>query len=134
MTSCFAIKALFMTDYNFYADYLIFFVNKTADETFEIKEMMGEIAMISKVLKNNNSFLVLAKNLRVTARAFAGVAGFLQQHILPEVLEAKNNVGEVQVRWVIDTSMSIVTTLISHAELTKDKESFVVMLPVPPAS
>ena len=121
-----------MTYYNFYAGYLLFFVNQTANENLEIREMMRELAQIARILEMENSFVVEANKLRVTARAFAGVAGFLQQHILPEVVAAKNKIGEVQTRWVIDTSMSLMTTLISHAELTKDRDNFIVIVPDPP--
>jgi membrane-bound lytic murein transglycosylase MltF len=72
--------------------------------------------------------------LRLTARALAGVAGFLQQHILPEVSAAKHLVGEVQTRWAIDTSMSLMANLLAHADMAKDSEEYTVMLPKPPAA
>ena len=108
-----------MTDYNFYAGYLRFAANKTERETPEITEMMAELERIAEILESGNSFIVKDRKLRLTARALAGVAGFLQQHILPEVITAENEIGEAQTRWVIDTSMEVMANLMAHAETTK---------------
>ena len=108
-----------MTDYNFYAGYLRFAANKTERETPEITEMMAELERIAEILESGNSFIVKDRKLRLTARALAGVAGFLQQHILPEVIAAENEIGEAQTRWVIDTSMEVMANLMAHAETTK---------------
>ena len=70
--------------------------------------------------------------MRIAARALAGVAGFLQQQILPEVVAAENKFGEVQIRWVIDTSMSVMANLMAHAETSKDSEDYEVVLPPAP--
>ena len=118
-----------MTDYNFYAGYLRFAANKTERETPEITEMMAELERIAEILESGNSFIVKDRKLRLTARALAGVAGFLQQHILPEVIAAENEIGEAQTRWVIDTSMEVMANLIAHAETTKDGENFTVNFP-----
>lgn len=118
-----------MTDYNFYAGYLRFAANKTERETPEITEMMAELERIAEILESGNSFIVKDRKLRLTARALAGVAGFLQQHILPEVIAAENEIGEAQTRWVIDTSMEVMANLMAHAETTKDGENFAVNLP-----
>ncbi len=121
-----------MGDYNFYAGYLRFAAKKTERETSEIEGMMAELDRIAGIIESENSFVVEADKLRLTARALAGVAGFLQQHILPEVIEAKNELGEVQTRWVIDTSMSLMANLMAHAETSKDSESYQVVLPEAP--
>ena len=118
-----------MTDYNFYAGYLRFAANKTERETPEITEMMAELERIAEILESGNSFIVKDRKLRLTARTLAGVAGFLQQHILPEVIAAENEIGEAQTRWVIDTSMEVMANLMAHAETTKDGENFTVNLP-----
>ena len=80
-------------------------------------------------LEHESRFKVEASKLQITARALAGVAGFLQQHILPEVVAAGNETGEAQTRWVIDTSMSIMANLMAHAETTNDSENYEVVLP-----
>ena len=121
-----------MGDYNFYAGYLRFAADKTDRDTSEIEAMMAELNRIAKILDQESGFTVEADKLRLTARALAGVAGFLQQHILPEVIEAQNEAGEVQIRWVIDTSMSLMANLMAHAETTKDSESYQVKLPDAP--
>lgn len=121
-----------MGDYNFYAGYLRFAAAKTARDTPEIEAMMGELDRIAGILEKDSGFVVEGDKLRLTARALAGVAGFLQQHILPEVVELKNETGETQIRWVIDTSMSLMASLMAHAETTKDSESYQVKLPDAP--
>ena len=128
----FRIKTPLMNNYNFYAGYLHFVAKNTKVDSPEIQNMMAELIYIAKILENDATFTVVQNKLRVTARALAGVAGFLQQHILPEILEAKNVLGELQTRWVIDTSMSLMSNLMVHAELTNDSEAFVVVLPKPP--
>jgi hypothetical protein len=121
-----------MSDYNFYAGYLRFAVNKTERDTPEIEAMMSELDTIAGLLENESGFTVEANKLRLTARALAGVAGFLQQHILPEAIEVKNTQGEAQIRWVIDTSMSVMANLMAHAEVSNDGESYQVELPNAP--
>jgi hypothetical protein len=121
-----------MTDYNFYAGYLRFVSENTTPDTPEIQDMMDELNYIARILDNNIKFTVEQNKLRITARALAGVAGFLQQHILPEIIESENILGELQVRWVIDTSMSIMSNLMVHAELTNNYDEFVAILPKPP--
>ncbi|MBT3991607.1 MAG: hypothetical protein HON14_12765 [Rhodospirillaceae bacterium] len=121
-----------MSDYNFYAGYLRFAAQKTERETPEIEEMMAELDRVAGALEAGDNFFVAADKLRVTGRALAGVAGFLQQHILPEVIAADNDKGEAQIRWVIDTSMSLMANLMAHAETTKDSEGYQVSLPDAP--
>ena len=128
----FRIKTPLMNNYNFYAGYLHFVAKNTKVDSPEIQNMMAELIYIAKILENDATFTVVQNKLRVTARALAGVAGFLQQHILPEIIEAENVLGELQTRWVIDTSMSLMSNLMVHAELTNDSEAFVVVLPKPP--
>ena len=123
-----------MGDYNFYAGYLRFVATKTESETPEMKEMMLELGRIANILEKESGFVVAENKLRLTARALAGVAGFLQQHILPEVTAAKHIVGEVQTRWVIDTSMSLMANLLAHADMAKDSKKYTVVLPKPPTS
>lgn len=121
-----------MSEYKFYANYLSFVAKKTTPTTDEIKDMMHELYCIAEILEVGSTFTVKKNKLRLTARAFAGLAGFLQQHILPEITETRNQIGEMQLRWVIDTSMDLMSNLIVHAELTGDADDFIVVLPKPP--
>jgi hypothetical protein len=121
-----------MSKYKFYANYLSFVAKKTTPTTDEIKDMMQELYYIAEILEVGSTFTVKKNKLRLTARAFAGLAGFLQQHILPEITETRNPIGEIQIRWVIDTSMDLMSNLIVHAELTGDADDFIVVLPKPP--
>lgn len=127
------VKTSLMSDYKFYASYLRFVAKKTTLDTPEIGGMMAELNHIAKILENDTTFTIEKNKLRITARAFAGVAGFLQQQILPEIKESKNITGEIQTRWVIDTSMELMSNIIVHAELKSETEDFVAILPDPPA-
>ena len=91
--------------------------------------MMAALLRIADEIEKTNRFRVEYEDARYTGRALAGVAGFLQQHILPEVIAAKNDLGERQVRWVIDTSMSMLATLTVHAETMKNNEPCEITLP-----
>ena len=121
-----------MSNYNFYAGYLRFVAQNTTADTPEIRDMMAELGYIANILEQEVTFTVEQNKLHITARAFAGVAGFLQQHILPEIIDAKNISGEREVRWVIDASMTIMSNLMVHAELADNSDGFLVELPKSP--
>jgi len=121
-----------MNAYNFFTAQLRFAASKTERSDVDIDAMMQLLNAIADQIDAHGSFHVEAKNMRTSARALAGVAGFLQQHILPEVIAAKNNVGEQQVRWTIDTAMSVMAMMMTHAEMTHDQDDLDVTLPSPP--
>lgn len=121
-----------MNAYHFFTAQLRFASSKTERTNDDVHHMMNLLADVADQIDKDESFHVEAKKLRTCARALAGVAGFLQQHILPEVILAKNNLGEKQVRWTIDTSMSLMATMMSHAEMTNDQDDLELTLPSPP--
>jgi len=121
-----------MRQYGFFTAQLRFAASKTERATADIDVMMDVLSDIADQIDAHESFTVDAKNMRIGARALAGVAGFLQQHILPEVIAAKNNLGERQVRWTIETSMALMATMITHAEMTHDQEALELTLPDAP--
>jgi len=118
--------------YGFLAAHLRFVAAKTAPETAEVAAMMAELKRIAAEVEADGGFTVPADRLRLAGRALAGVAGFLQQHILPEAVAAGHGPGEAQVRWVIDTCMEMMTTLTVHADAGGDAESLTLALPAPP--
>ncbi|SOE00496.1 hypothetical protein [Caenispirillum bisanense] len=119
--------------YDFYVRHLRFMARTAAHGDTVVAVMMDQLNRVADgIAAGRGSYVVPAKRLRVTARALAGLAGFLQQQILPEVVAAGNAVGERQVRWVIDTSMETVAALMIHAETTGDGEDCPVTLPPPP--
>lgn len=118
-----------------YVAHLRFVARTTARVAPEVEAMMAALDDIAgQVEEKGGAYTVPAGRLRVSARALAGVAGFLQQHILPEAVAAGNVAAEAQVRWVIDTSMEAVAALTVHAEQTGDGEPFRVILPPPPGT
>ena len=121
-----------MSNYNFYAGYLRFVAQNTTADTPEIRDMMAELGYIANILEQEVTFTVEQNKLHITARALAGVAGFLQQNILPEIINAKNVSGEREVRWVIDASMTVMSNLMVHAELADNSDGFLVELPKSP--
>ncbi|HEY9079612.1 hypothetical protein [Magnetovibrio sp.] len=123
-----------MSQYDFFTAQLRFAATKTERVSSEIDDMMQVLTSIAKQIDDREMFVVDARNVRLGARALAGVAGFLQQHILPEVVAAKNNVGERQVRWTIETAMSLMATMMTHAEMTHDKDPIELTLPDVPRS
>lgn len=121
-----------MADYAFYAAQLRFIARTTDRSQAEVAAMMDDLERVAGAVEAGPTYTVPADRLRTTARALAGVSGFLQQHILPETVAAENRVGEAQVRWVIDTSMEAMSMLMAHAELTADGADRTIDLPPPP--
>ena len=119
-----------MTKYDFFVAQLRFVAKRTERESDDISCMMDALGAISDQLsQGNENFFVPAKSLRMSSRALAGVAGFLQQHILPEAINAGNVAGEKQIRWTVETCMALMAKLLTHAELTHDAEGLNVTLP-----
>lgn len=121
-----------MADYAFYVAHLRFVAARTEAETPEIADMVAELDRIAAEIEARGALSVAPDRLRVAARGLAGLAGFLQDLILPEVVAAGNRGGERQVRWVIDTSMALMTKLTTRAELGGPDETFELRLPPPP--
>ena len=108
-----------------------FIVQKTERQSDEVALMMDALEDVIAQLEAGDgaSFRIEAQALRPTARALAGVAGFMQQHILPEATAAGNTSGEEQIRWTIDSCMSMMANLMTQAELDKDEKGLDVVLP-----
>lgn len=119
--------------YAFFAAHLHFVARTTERVTPQVGAMMDELQRIGDAVAAGESFTVPADRLRLTARALAGLAGLLQQRVLPEVVAEGNARGERQIRWVIDTAMETMAALTTHAELTGDGQDKTIVLPPPPA-
>ena len=78
------------SDYGFYAGILRFVAKKTESDDREIRVMMGHLSGIATAIEHSGRFVVERGNCESAARAFAGVAKFLQERILPEALSAGN--------------------------------------------
>lgn len=133
-----------MVDYDFYAGFLKYIGDITERETPEVSDMLDELLRLAAELRMTGKMTVEQEKLSIAARGMAGLAGFLQEQILPEVVASQNEKGEKQVRWVIDTSMEVMTDLMSQAELiiqnndeaqdtAETKQPFVISLPEPPS-
>lgn len=121
-----------MNPYHFYTAQLRFVAAKTHPENDDIEQMMSLLMSIADQIDEEGRFHLEANRVRSGARALAGVAGFLQQHILPEVILQKNLNGEKQVRWTIDTSMSLMAQMMTHVEMTHDQDPIELALSAPP--
>ncbi|KKJ75959.1 hypothetical protein WH95_15445 [Kiloniella litopenaei] len=121
-----------MSDYTFYVGHLRFIANRTGRVNEEVSRMMDILEDIANQIETKSAFKLKAQDLRLGSRALAGVAGFLQKQILPEVVAAQNEAGEKQVRWVIDTSMAFTSKILMHAEITSDKDDLELDLPKAP--
>lgn len=119
-----------MNTYQFFIAQLRFVAKRTDRESDDVACMMDELLSIIDVLEGGvDNFFVAKSKLKITARALAGVAGFLQQHILPEAVAAQNTVGEKQIRWTIETCMAAMAQLMAHAELSDDTDGLRITLP-----
>lgn len=119
-----------MTNYNFFIAQLRFVADRTERESEDVARKVDALLAIADELeRGGGTFFIAAENLKIASRALAGVAGFLQQHILPEVVANANATGEKQVRWTVETCMALMAKLMTHAELTKDAQDLRVSLP-----
>lgn len=122
-----------MNEYAFFTSQLRFVARKTDRESKDVDAMMSSLERIAdKIDTGVNYFFVEKNDLRTTARALAGVAGFLQQHILPEIIADNNARGEAQVRWTIDGCMAMMANMMTFAELNDDAKDMDVKLAPPP--
>lgn len=119
-----------MTKYNFFSAQLRFVANRTVCESGDVKSKIDQLLAIADAVEGGNeNFFIAAENLKIASRALAGVAGFLHQHILPEVIADANTAGEKQVRWTIDACMEMMAQLMTHAELSPDAKGLFITLP-----
>lgn len=95
--------------------------------------MMEALADAAAEIEARGAVTVPAGRFELTARAFAGVAGFLQKQILPEAVAHGNTTGETEIRWAVDTSMAVVNRLLSDAALGNGDRPAEVRMPPPPA-
>lgn len=121
-----------LDDFSFFISHLRFVANRTERSTDDVGVMMDALLRIATQIEGQNTLNVSYIDAHLSGRALAGVAGFLQQHILPEIVAAKNQTAEIQVRWVIDTCMSLMSTLMVHVETHSKGESCELVLPDPP--
>ncbi len=105
-----------MTDYRFFANCLRFVARRTDAATPEIRTMMDDLDALANAVEGEGALVVPASRRKSAARALAGVAGMLQQHILPEAVAAGDAAGERRVRWMIDAAMAAVAEISVHAE------------------
>ncbi|MFD2203999.1 hypothetical protein [Kiloniella antarctica] len=121
-----------MSKYSFYIGHLRFIANRTERINDDVGLMMDILNSIASQIETQDKFTLEAHELRAGGRALAGLAGFLQKQILPEVVAAQNESGEKEVRWVIDTSMAFTSKVLMHAEISKDQEALTLGLPDSP--
>ncbi len=121
-----------MSKYAFFIGHLRFIANRTERINDEVSVMMDILKSVADQIEKSDNFTLKANELRAGGRALAGLAGFLQKQILPEVVSAQNEVGEKEVRWVIDISMALTSKILMHAEITKDLEGLTLKLPEAP--
>ncbi|RAU22094.1 hypothetical protein CU669_10470 [Paramagnetospirillum kuznetsovii] len=123
-----------MSDHAFLAAMLRFVADKTEAAAMDdprTAAMMAGLRKAADEAETGSGLRVADQSLELTARAFAGFAGFLQKQILPEVVAHGNAVGEAQIRWSIDTAMAAVSTLLARAALP-ERGDVTIDLPPPP--
>jgi hypothetical protein len=120
-----------LSDHSFYAAMLRFIAAKTDVADERMAAMMAALTAAAGEIETGSGFTIAADRLEIAARAFAGVAAFLQKQILPEVVADTNQAGERQVRWAIDTAMDAVNALLARAAL-REGEAVSLELPPPP--
>lgn len=122
-----------MSDYAFYASTLRFVARKTERVDERVAAMMDALIAAADSVEASGSIIAAPERMELTARAFAGFAGFLQKQILPEVVADRNEAGERQVRWSIDTSMDVVNRLLGAVACGEGDAPITITLPALPA-
>lgn len=121
-----------MSNYDFYVSHIRFIVGKTERSNDAVSNMMAGLSNFADQIDAGSEISIAGDSASSLGRGLAGVAGFLQQHILPEAVAADNKPAEHQVRWVIDTSMALMATLTVHADTRGNDENCSLKLPDPP--
>ncbi len=103
------------TDFILFAAMLRYVAGRTERGDSRIDAMMDLLTMAAAGIEAGGAFHMPADRLELGARAFAGVAAFLQKQILPEAINEGNAAGERQIRWAVDSAMAVVNTLLSGA-------------------
>lgn len=114
-----------MSDHGTLAGYLRFFARKTDRTDPDVGAMMAMLDGLAHQLETQGTMTIERADLPAAGRALAGVAGFLQQHILPEAVANGHAPIEAQVRWTIDSLMDMMTQCMTHAEIAKDDGALV---------
>eukprot|EP00998_Keelungia_sp_KM082_P008706 NODE_4892_length_742_cov_1.243902_g4869_i0.p1 GENE.NODE_4892_length_742_cov_1.243902_g4869_i0~~NODE_4892_length_742_cov_1.243902_g4869_i0.p1 ORF type:complete len:131 (+),score=20.44 NODE_4892_length_742_cov_1.243902_g4869_i0:181-573(+) len=124
------------SDYGFYAGILRFVAKKTETDDREIRIMMGHLSGIADAIAQSGRFMIERDNCESAARAFAGVAKFLQERILPEALAAGNEGAVNQLKWTIETSLALGSELVKRIALEEyeGQDKFTFDLPLPPGA
>lgn len=99
----------------FYIKLLRFVATKTERTDPRIAAMMDLLVEAADAFETSGAYRLSPDRLALAARAFAGVAAFLQRQILPSAVAERNAKGEGQVRWAIDTAMASVNSLLTRA-------------------
>lgn len=120
-----------MSDYAFYAALLRFVARKAERPDARVAAMMDGLEDLAAQVESAG-FTVPADRLDLAARALAGVAGFVQQRILPEALAHGNQAGERQLRWSVDASLAAVNRLLAAAVEGCPEGGVRIDLPPPP--
>lgn len=118
--------------HTFYTGLLRFIANRTdtaADP--RASTMMAVLLEAAVAIERDGAVTIAAARLEDAARAFAGVAGVLQQQVLPAAIGDGNATGERQIRWAVDASMELVRQLLAAAADLPRKDARVT-LPAPP--
>lgn len=101
-----------MAEYAFYARMLRFVAAKSDRADARVAAMMALIEDAAVEVETRGAVTVAAGQRELMARALAGVAGFLQQRILPEAVAHGNTAGERDIRWAVDAAMDGVNLLL----------------------
>jgi len=107
-----------MSDYRFFAACLRFVARRTEATTPDLAALMADLEAMAVGVEAEGELIVPQARLKGAARALAGVAGMLQQQILPEAVAAGDAGAERRVRWMIDAAMTGMAALTAHAEST----------------
>jgi hypothetical protein len=118
-----------MPDYAFFVRYVRFVAAKTARESEEVERLVGELERLADDIEQDGKCLIEQGRAALSARALAGFAGFLQQQILPETVEAGHDKVEREIRWIIDASMAEVSGLTVFADTAAANETYTLTLP-----
>lgn len=121
-----------MSDHLFLARILRYVASRSDRGDPQVAPLMEALEAAATDFAAAGTSMVQPERLELTARAFAGVAGFLQKQILPEAVAHGNAEGERQIRWAVDTAMAAVSLLLSRAAAPGPRQPVELRLPPPP--
>jgi folylpolyglutamate synthase/dihydropteroate synthase len=119
--------------YSGFAAMIRFVVSKTTPTDKAMGQMLDLLRSVSVDIETTGKFDVSRVNAEPAARGLAGIAKFLQEHILPEALHVQDEDAIEQVKYAIEGSLALSAEILKQYNDPglEDRATFSIEVPKP---